>query len=109
MSIPLPPCPHLPEPRPKMDWRVFDAHGENRGASFYHTALEYGHYLWQHGYAARVILCLDRAMGAELRRDDPILGICPVPYAAMAFLHEKACRLDCIKRFTFLVALGLVR
>ncbi len=85
MSIPLPPCPHLPAPRPQMDWRVFDAHGEDRGAGFYHTALEYGHYLWQHGYAARAILCLDRAMGADLRGDEPILTLCPVPYAAMAW------------------------
>jgi len=69
-----------------MDWRVFDAHGADRGAGFYHTALEYGHYLWQRGYAARAILCLDRAMGADLRGDEPILALCPVPYAAMAWL-----------------------
>jgi hypothetical protein len=68
-----------------MDWRAFDAHGEERGAGFYHTALEYGHYLWQRGFSARAILCLDRAMGADLRGDEPILKLCPMPYAAMAW------------------------
>jgi hypothetical protein len=68
-----------------MDWRVFEAHSEDRGAGFYHTALEYGHSLWQRGYAARAILCMDRAMGADLRGDEPILALCPIPYAAMAW------------------------
>jgi hypothetical protein len=81
----LPPCPHLPAPRPQMDWRVFTPHGEDRGAGFYHTALEYGHYLWQHGHAARAVLCLDRAMGAELRGDEPTLQAFPMPYAAMTW------------------------
>ena len=85
MSLSLPPCPHLPAPRSQMDWRAFDAHGEDRAAGFYHTALEYGHYLWQRGYAARAILCLDRAMGADMRGDEPILELCPMPYAAMAW------------------------
>ena len=68
-----------------MDWQVFDAHGQDRGAGFYHTALEYGHYLWQHGFSARAILCIDRAMGADLRGDEPILQRYPMPYSAMAW------------------------
>ncbi len=87
--MPLPPCPHLPAPRARMDWRVFDAHKEDRGAGFYHTTLEYGHYLWQHGYAARGILCLDRAMGADLHDNDSILNLYPVPYAAMAWFLSR--------------------
>ena len=37
-----------------------------RGEAFYRDCLEYGQALWQRGYAARSLLCLDRAMGAEL-------------------------------------------
>jgi hypothetical protein len=68
-----------------MDWRAFNAHGSERGADFYATALEYGHYLWQRGLAARAILCLDRALGADLRGDESVLREWPLPYAAMAW------------------------
>jgi hypothetical protein len=85
MSVSLPPCPHLPEPRDKMDWRDFNSHGESRDLDFYFTALEYGHYLWQRGFAARAILCLDRAMGADVRATDAVLQTWPMPYAAMAW------------------------
>jgi hypothetical protein len=72
-----------------MDWRAFSIHGDERGEGFYATALEYGNYLWQRGLAARAILCLDRAMGADLRGDEAILQRWPLPYAAMAwFLRE---------------------
>jgi hypothetical protein len=85
MNISLPPCPHLPVPREQMDWRDFGDHGEARDADFYMTALEYGHYLWQRGFAARAILCLDRAMGADVRATDPVVQSWPIPYAAMAW------------------------
>ena len=85
MSLPLPPCPHLPPPRSQMDWRVLSAHGDQRDAGFYLSALEYGHYLWQGGFAARAILCLDRAMGAELAAEDAAAKTWPIPYAAMAW------------------------
>lgn len=81
----LPPCPHLPLPREPMDWRAFSAHGSERGEAFYQTALEYGHYLWQRGMAARAVLCLDRALGADLSGHEPVLQRWPVPYAAMAW------------------------
>lgn len=68
-----------------MDWRNFDAHGESRDPAFYFTALQYGHYLWRRGFAARAILCLDRAMGANVRADDAELSTWPMPYAAMAW------------------------
>ncbi len=85
MSVPLPPCPHLPPPRQQMDWRSFGEHGPKRDADFYLTALEYGHYLWQRGFAARAILCLDRAMGAEVHATDAALQTWPIPYSAMAW------------------------
>ena len=50
------------------------------------ACLEYGHALWQRGYAARAILCLDRALGADLRGDEPELKEWPLPYAAMRWL-----------------------
>lgn len=69
-----------------MDCRVYQAHGSDRGAEFYLTALEYGHFLWQEGRAARAILCLDRAMGADLTGREPEVVRWPMPYAAMAWL-----------------------
>ena len=68
-----------------MDWRHLASHGEQRDAAFYLSALEYGHYLWQGGYAARAILCLDRAMGAEITAHDEVARSWPIPYAAMAW------------------------
>jgi hypothetical protein len=68
-----------------MDWRAFAAHGDQRDAAFYLTALEYGHYLWQTGFSARAILCLDRAMGADLPAMDPVAQTWPIPYSAMAW------------------------
>lgn len=87
MSPPLPPCPHLPEPRPGLDWRtLYSFREQDRGAEFYFACLEYGHALWQRGFAARSLLCLDRAFGANLRGDEPVLQAHPQPYAAMAWL-----------------------
>ena len=86
MSPVLPPCPHLPVPRAGLDWRTLHVHREDvRGPDFYHDCLEYGHALWQRGLAARAILCLDRAMGAELAANDSQLQAWPIPYAAMAW------------------------
>jgi hypothetical protein len=87
MSTPLPPCPHLPTPRSGLDWRALHAFREaDRGAEFYFACLEYGHALWQRGFAARALLCLDRALGAELSGNEPVLQEHPLPYAAMAWL-----------------------
>lgn len=86
MSSVLPPCPHLPPPRAGLDWRTLHIHREDvRGAEFYHDCLEYAHALWRRGLAARAILCLDRAMGADLRAGDPQLRAWPLPYAAMVW------------------------
>ena len=88
----LPPCPHLPTPRPEMDFRVYAPYGESRGAGFYGAALEYGNYLWQHRLPARAILCLDRAMGAEVGPSDAILGSWPMPYAGIAWILREVPR-----------------
>lgn len=87
----LPHCPHLPPPRPGLDWRTLNAFPVgDRGERFYHACLEYGHALWQRRLAARAILCLDRAMGADLRGAEPVLVLWPVPYAAMAWFMSRA-------------------
>ena len=80
-------CPHLPEPPAGLDWRALHLFRRAaRGEAFYLACLEYGQTLWQRGYAARAILCLDRAMGAELSGAEPALRTWPLPYAAMAWI-----------------------
>jgi hypothetical protein len=90
MVVIVPPCPHLPPARPGLDWRCLADHGEERGGAFYRTALEYGQALWQRRLPARAILCLDRAMGADLRGDEPEVVEWPMPYAAMAYFLQHA-------------------
>ena len=87
----LPTCPHLPAPRPGLDWRMLHVHREDvRGPAFYHDCLEYGHALWRRGLAGRALLCLDRALGADLRGDEPVLREWPPPYAALAWMLRSA-------------------
>lgn len=74
-----------------MDWRdfgIFRANGA-RDAAFYETALLYAQYLWMRGYAARAILCFDRALGADLRGDETALQKWPLPYAALAWILRE--------------------
>jgi hypothetical protein len=86
MSV-LFPCPHLPPPREGLDWRLLAAHRDaHRGGEFYLDCLEYGHSLWIRGHAARAVLCLDRAFGAELTGGEPVLAAWPMPYAATAWM-----------------------
>ena len=85
MPSPLPPCPHLPPAPAGMDASALTAHGEARDAAFYLTALTYAQDLWQRGLAARAILSLDRALGADLSGDEPVLQTWPLPYRAMAW------------------------
>jgi hypothetical protein len=73
-----------------MDASALTAHGATRDAAFYHTALIYAHCLWQRGLAARAILSLDRALGADLRGDEAILGQFPLPYRSMAWFLRHA-------------------
>jgi hypothetical protein len=70
-----------------LDWRALHTYRDTeRGADFYFACLEYGHALWLRNLAARSLLCLDRAMGADLRGDEQVLREHPLPYAAMAWL-----------------------
>jgi hypothetical protein len=85
MSPALPPCPLLPPPPARMDAGALTAHGAARDGAFYLSALTYAHHLWQRGLAARAVLSLDRALGADLRGDEPVLAQWPLPYAAQAW------------------------
>lgn len=84
------PCPHLPPPPSEADWRHLNLHrtGE-RGGAFYLACLEYGQALWCQGRAARALLCLDRALGADLAGGEPELARWPLPYLAMAWLMAR--------------------
>ena len=89
----LAPCPHLPPPRPGLDWRSLNAFARgDRGPRFYHACLEYAHSLWRQGFAARAILCIDRALGADLKGDEAILSEWPLPYAAVAWFMNRCPR-----------------
>ena len=69
-----------------MDASALTAHGDDRDAEFYLTALTYAQYLWQHGLAARAILKLDRALLSDVRGHEEALRQWPLPYEAMAWL-----------------------
>ncbi len=91
MSAPdpqLPPCPHLPRLSPDitLDFRILHELGDDRGEVFYQRCLEYAHYLWQRGLAARGMLAADRALLADLHGDEPVLAEHPLPYAALAWM-----------------------
>jgi hypothetical protein len=89
METLLPPCPHLPPAPVAMHAGALTALGSERGPEFYLTALTYGHYLWQRGLAARAVLCLDRALGADLCGTEPVLRDWPLPYAAMRWFIAR--------------------
>jgi hypothetical protein len=87
MSRAFSPCPHLPADRPDLDWRALHRfRGGDRGEAFYFACLEYGQTLWTRGLAARALLCLDRALGADLAGNEPVLRAHPLPYRAVAWL-----------------------
>jgi len=68
-----------------MDASALTAHGNERDAEFYLTALTYAQYLWQRGFAARAILKLDRALLSDVRGHEAELRDWPLPYQAMAW------------------------
>ena len=76
---------------------MLNAFGEgDRGPRFYHACLEYANSLWSRGFAARAILCLDRAMGADLKGDEAVLQEWPLPYSAVVWIMRQCPRGDFI-------------
>lgn len=83
----FPSCPHLPAAVPGMNWRALHAFRDgDRGGGFYLECLRYAASLWENRFAARSLLCLDRAMGADLEGAEPEVIMYPVPYAAVAWI-----------------------
>lgn len=74
-----------------MDWRALHAFRDgDRGGAFYLACLRYGASLWETGFAARAILCLDRAMGADVDGREPEVIAHAMPYAAVAWIIAHA-------------------
>jgi hypothetical protein len=88
MRLPL--CPYLPPAPAAMTAGALTAHGDDRDADFYRTALTYGQYLWQRGSVARAILKLNRGFGADLAASDPVLREWPLPYLALGWVLRQA-------------------
>jgi hypothetical protein len=83
------PCPWLPAARAGMSFLDLRGLGDRRDADFYLTALGYAQCQWLRGLPAQAILQLDRAWGADLRGDEPVLGEWPSPYRALAWMLEQ--------------------
>jgi len=86
-------CPFLPEieaPLKAAEMRVFGK--TERGPDFYRRALECAQSLWLQGLPAQSLLQINRAMGADLAGDEPVLAEWPLPYAAADWVmrHRRA-------------------
>lgn len=81
-----PPCPFLPTPDGRLDYRYIRAVAHSRGPDFYFRTLAYGQYLWQTGQTARAILSITRALYADLAKSPAITQEWPLPYAAIAWI-----------------------
>ena len=83
--------PYLPSPAQDMNWRDLNRFkSSDRGSDFYKTCLDYSQVLWRQRLPARAILCLDRAWGADLNGDEPILESWPLPYQALVYILQNA-------------------
>ena len=82
------PCPHLPEPGRPLTAASIGEVGPDRGTAFYRLALECAQSLWLAGLPAQALLLINRAFGADLRGDEPVLAIWPLPYRAAAWVME---------------------
>ena len=79
-------CPYLPQCEPGKR----KAHGDGRGAGFYLDALGFAQGYWLKRKPAQAILQLNKAFSADLDADADILERWPWPYAALAWILEKA-------------------
>jgi hypothetical protein len=73
-----------------MDAGALTAHGPERDAEFYVTALTYGQFLWQKGLVARAVLKLNRGFGADLAGNEAVLRDWPLPYLALGWMLRRA-------------------
>lgn len=88
------PCPDLtglPQPDPGMNWRSLNQFkNSERNEDFYITCLKYAQRLWQQGFPARAILCLDRAWAANLSGAEAVLAEWPLPYQPLVAIVQQA-------------------
>lgn len=87
MTGSLPPCPLLPpqpEPLTAACLRPFGKF--DRGPDFYIQALHYAQSHWQQGSPAQALLLVNRALGADVPADHPVLTSWPLPYATVAWI-----------------------
>ncbi|MBP7948339.1 MAG: hypothetical protein KA004_01700 [Verrucomicrobiales bacterium] len=87
----LPACPFLPISDAPLTAACVQALGTNRGPEFYEVSLRYGQCRWQQGLPAQALLQINRALGADVPPDHPILARWPLPYPAAAWLLRHHC------------------
>jgi hypothetical protein len=75
-----------------MDWRAVRAGRAQGEGAFYESCLLYAHHLWIRALPARAILCLDRALFADLTGNEAALAPHPPPYAALAWFLQHVPR-----------------
>ena len=83
------PCPYLPVPDARMNYRSLTESRKTSDDAFYVSALRYGHYLWLKGHAGRSILTLTRALYANVDEQAPVLDQWPLPYVALKWIIAK--------------------
>ena len=80
-------CPHLPRVDRVIRAAEMRRFGKaERGADFYRAALETAQSLWLQGLPAQALLQINRAMGADLGGQEPVLKEFPIPYAGVAWV-----------------------
>lgn len=85
----LAPCPFLPLPDQPLSAASIAELGGHRGPDFYLAALSYAQSLWLQGFPARAILLCNRALGAGLDGNEPVLRQWPLPYMAIGWLLRQ--------------------
>ena len=76
-------CPLLPQISKKIRASDSRALGDNRGLPFYRLCLEYSQSKWIQGFPAQSLLQLNRAMSADLKRNEKYLNSYPIPYSSI--------------------------
>ena len=84
------PCPFLPQVDEPLRAAAMKQFGKaERGPVFYEQALKCAQSLWLQGLPAQAMLQMNRAFGADLEIEDPILDQYPLPFQAMAWVMKN--------------------
>ena len=79
-------CPLLPQISKKIRASDSRALGDNRGLPFYRLCLEYSQSKWIQGFPAQSLLQLNRALSADLKRNEKYLNSYPIPYSSIKWI-----------------------